>query len=317
MERRDWVIHTLGTDAPAPYAMGRSICPQASHVIYNAAGGVDLDQATPEHRAAVLAELKAADALTVRDRRTQALLAAGGVPAGVIPDPAVMTAELFGARIRRLFTTDEPARIAQRFPQGHVAVQLSADFGDDATLGRIAGQLNRIADWTGYGIVLFRAGGAPWHDDAGRLERLAAQINPAKVALYPSLDIWKICALIAQSRACCTSSLHGRIVALSFAVPHINVRLPASPAGASSGPASKQAAFVETWESEETREPAETSTSDAVAGVPACVAIADIAEHLHTVLEMSPQRLQRIAMRLADEYRRGFAALCAPFTGTP
>ena len=76
---------------------------------------------------------------------------------------------------------------------------------------------------TGYGVAFFRAGAAPWHDDLACYRRVAARMRTAAVKIFTSLDIWDICALIAASRAYCGSSLHGRIVAMAYALPRLNL----------------------------------------------------------------------------------------------
>src|SRR5690606_2912129 len=78
------------------------------------------------------------------------------------------------------------------------------------------------------------------------LRRAAARMRSASVRVFESLDIWDICALIAGSRGYCGSSLHGRIVAMAFGLPRVNLRHPvAAPA------ASKMLAYARTWEPED------------------------------------------------------------------
>ena len=292
-ERRDWVRRMLGTSARVPYTVSRQGYPGLARVIFSGVGGVGIDELDAGVRAEVLAKLRAADAVGVRDRQTLALLAAAGIPARLVPDPAVMVAELFGARIRRTAEGGEVARMRRAFPQGYIAVQFSADFGDDASARQIATQLDQVAARHRLGLVLFRAGAAPWHDDLAGLARVAGWLRPGSAHLFQSLDLWDICALIAHSRAYCGSSLHGRIVAMAFALPRVNLRLPV-PAGGPRGP-SKQAAFAATWD--DPRLPAE-------------VALRDIAAALDTALAPDPATLEPLARSLAQRYREGFEAIC-------
>lgn len=293
-ERIDWVCSMLGTSALAPYTVSRQAYPGLLRVAYSGVGGVAMQQVDPEMRAEVLAKLRAADAVAVRDRVTLEQLAAAGIDARLIPDPAVMVAELFGARIRRRARLGEVAQMRRAFPQGYIAAQFSADFGDDASLTQIAAQLDPVATREGLGVVLFRAGAAPWHDDLDCLGRLAARLRPGSARLFHSIDLWDICALIASSRAYCGSSLHGRIVATAFALPRVNVR----PATAADRP-SKQAAFAATWEDD--RQPAE-------------VDLHELADGLGTALAVGQEGLQHQARRLAGLYRQGFMALCPTLT---
>jgi len=280
----------LPAQAPdSPYTVSREQFPQLASVVYAGVGGVGLDECEPGLRAEVLAKLAAADAVTVRDRRTLAHLDAAGVAARLIPDPVVMVAELFGPKIRERVRDGEVARILAAFPQGYLAVQFSADFGDDDTLARIAAQLDRAIESSGCGVALFRAGAAPWHDDLEVLRRTAARMRSPSVEVFESLDIRDICALIASSRGYCGSSLHGRIVAMAFALPRVNLRHPSSKARSG-----KQAAFSATWD-----------TPD----MPASVDIDEVAEAIHVALSADRTRLERKARQLASQYRQGFDAI--------
>src|SRR5512139_565449 len=80
-ERLGWVHSALGISALAPYSVPRGLFPGASSIIYNAVGGVDLGTLDPAMRAEVVANLKAANAVSVRDRQTLAQLEAAGIPA--------------------------------------------------------------------------------------------------------------------------------------------------------------------------------------------------------------------------------------------
>ena len=234
-ERFEWARRFLGRDDRAPYCLGKSQSPQHGERIFLGVGGVDLDRREPVLRAEVMGKLRTADWIGVRDQRTQAQLAAAGIAATLMPDPAVLTAELFGGLIRARGETGEVAAVRAAFPQGYLAVQFAAALGDDATLARIADGLAREA--AGRGIVLFRAGAAPWHDDLGVYRRAAARQPGAR--LFESLDLWDLCALIASSAGFAGSGLHGRIVAEAFGVPVIEGVVPID---------EKVAAYRDTWE---------------------------------------------------------------------
>jgi len=223
----------------APYVVGKSRLPAGSTVEFHAVGGVGLAARDAAFREEVFAALRSADLVTVRDRATQATLAAAGIEAGLVPDPVTRIAALFGEAIRR-----RPAGAPRRkYPwgadfSGRLAVQFAAECGDDATLAAFARGLERI----GLPVVLFRAGAAPWHDDLEPYHRLASRLHvPVRIFESPnSLDVRDICALIAASRGCIATSLHARIVAESFGVPALSLeREP--------GSAQKVRAYFDTW----------------------------------------------------------------------
>lgn len=292
--RRIWAAQTFGCDDRAPYCITRELFPGAQRLTYSAVGGVELAGRPAAMRAEVLTKLRSADAVGVRDVVTRAVLAADGIDVALMPDPAVMVAELFGEEIRRHARQGEPAQVRAAFPQGYLAVQLSADFGDDATLDKVAAQLDAVAHDTGLAVVLFRAGAAPWHDDLDCYRRLAERLHAQALWLFSSLHLWDICALIAHSRGYCGSSLHGRILAMAHGLPRINVRQPA----ATRNP-SKQQAYCDSWE---------------LPGLPTEVAPEEIAAAWSAAAAAPHAALLQHAAEMAHEYRGCFARLAAGLT---
>lgn len=290
-ERLSWAHGQLGLPSLAPYTIPRALFPQAQSVVYNAVGGVDLAGRPEAFRNEVLRKLAQADATGARDLCTHTILRQAGIPARLMPDPAVMVAALFGERIGGRMRQGEVAAMHQAFPNGYLAVQFSADFGDDATLSTIAGQLDLLAADTGLGIVLFRAGAAPWHDELSCLSRAAARMRQPGHRLFHSLDLWDICALIAGSRGYLGSSLHGRIVAMAFGLPRLS--LLRAKAGAS-----KHEAYASTWD----------------AGLPAVATSEGLAAGMHAAMAVNPALLSEKADTLPQTYRREFSLLtgCLP-----
>ncbi len=160
-----------------------------------AVGGVSFVVCAQAMRTEVLTKLRNAEALTVGNVRTQSLLRDAGIEAPLMPDPASMIAMLFDERIQAHARHGEVARVRRAYLHGYRAVQFSADFGDDATLSRTVVQLDALDD----GIVLFRAGAAPWHDDIGVYARLKRHMQKTDVTIFESLNVWDICVLIAHS----------------------------------------------------------------------------------------------------------------------
>lgn len=292
-ENRTWARMHLGVPALAPYVFSKSEWPglAVERACFNAVGGTDLDTRGAALRAEVEAALQAADFVSVRDRQTQACLGNAGIVAPLCPDPAVMVAPLFGKAILRHARRSAVRGMVEASPRGYAAVQFGADFGDDATLDDIARELDRIADSCGLGVVLFRAGAAPWHDDLDCYRRLAARVRRVPIRLFSSLNIWDICALVASSRVYCGSSLHGRIVAMSFGLPRVNLVRSRQHAQRT-----KQAAFAATWEPP---------------GVLDVVDVQDICHAVAASLGADQRVLAQTARGLAGSYRTRFAGLRA------
>lgn len=224
--RAAWARRTLGVAARAPYVAGRARFPAAGRVCFAGVGGVELPSRPRALQDEVRAALREADAVGVRDPRTLAWLQAAGLPARLMPDPVVLVAELFGRRIAWHAARGEPARLRAMFPQGWLALQCSAVFGDDATLDALAAALDPLATATGLGLVFLRAGAAPWHDDLQVLQRAAARLGTRRWHVLDSLQLWDLCAVVARSRACVASSLHARIVAAAFGRPRVTLAPP-------------------------------------------------------------------------------------------
>lgn len=244
--RQVWAEALLGLQQQVAYLAPKALFRQPGRFIHLALGGVDLPRLPAAMQAEVIDRLRQSDALTVRDRITQAALAETGICASLVPDPAVLVAELFSDRIAAHADAGEPARVREHFAQGYLAVQFAAEFGDDATVKTLASQLDRIAADTCLGLVLFRAGTAPWHDDLEVYRRLMGRMRCRDTWLFESLDIWDLCALLTHARLYLGSSLHGRIVASAFAVPGVNLALPSQDRAIG-----KQAAYLACWHDSE------------------------------------------------------------------
>ncbi|MEW6705281.1 MAG: polysaccharide pyruvyl transferase family protein [Pseudomonadota bacterium] len=283
-----WQRAVTGTGATMPYVASRREWPMLVRVVFAASGGTQLAALPPAWRDEVLQRLAAADAVSVRDAVTQATLQAAGVNAALLPDPAVMTRDLFGPRIQACGAQGPVAALRAAWPGGYLAAQFSAEFGDDRALDALARELEAAVAATGLGLVLFRAGAAPWHDDAGMLVRLAQRLaRPPH--LFESLDLWHLCALLAHARAYAGSSLHGRIVAAAFGVPVVGLLKPGE-----TQDTGKVAAYARTWETP--LQPLLASPDGLAAALQRSLAGG-----------VTPRQAQ--AARWVSAYRAGFAAL--------
>lgn len=285
-----WAKAHLGTASRAPYVISTASFPKVrlNAVSFHAVGGADLDRRDSAFRSEVFDKIRKANAISVRDTQTQAHLRAAGIEAPLAPDPAVMVAALFGAQIRERAAGGAVRAVLNAFPHGYVALQFDASFGDDTTLDRLAREIKRASKANGLGVVMFRAGAAPWHDDLEVYRRLAVRLGDTPAHIFVSLHIWDICALIAHCHVYCGGSLHGRIVAMAFARPRINI-VHANAAQQSS----KQAAFAATWEPH---------------GIAATTSVDGIADAIGTALDTDVALMRHTAAALVRRYREAFEA---------
>ncbi|MDP1704679.1 MAG: polysaccharide pyruvyl transferase family protein, partial [Sulfurimicrobium sp.] len=122
-------------------------------------------------------------------------------------------------------------------------------------------------------------------------QRTASRMQSPAVKIFTSLNLWAICALIAHSRAYSGSSLHGRIVAMAFALPRVNLRHPSE-----TSPQTKQEAYATTWE-----EP----------GMPISVEVPCIDQGIREAMAADPAALRQKARALASRYRMEFEIIRA------
>lgn len=235
LARDAWLDTQPGFRIPAPYVVRRRDLPAGSCVTFRAVGGVGLSAMGAAHRQYVFDALSDADSVTVRDSVTLGTIAAQGIPVSLEADPVARISELLGSRIgRRTLVVG----------QEYLALQIGAEFGDDASIAALAEQVGAVARRHGLSVVLFRAGAAPWHDDIDVLRRFAALLDRRRVSVFEGLDIWDICALIAAARVVLASSLHVRIVAESFGRPAVSLL---GDERIATGQAEKVSAYVSTW----------------------------------------------------------------------
>ncbi len=234
--RGRWARETLGMATNLPYLAAKALFRNPGQFEYRAVGGVEFDRLALETRGEALRRISEADRISLRDHTTQSHLASAGIIADLVPDPVSRVPVRFGERIRRHARQGEPDCVRNTFPDGYLAVQFAAEYGDDRSLDRLARHLDEHLGRCG--LVLFRAGAAPWHDDLAVYRRLAERLNNRRIHLFQSLDVWDISALIAGAQGYCGSSLHGRILARAFSVGV--VRFPLN--------TPKLAAYMETWD---------------------------------------------------------------------
>ena len=280
-----WAQQQLGLQQQCGYLADKRWFARPSRVIYNAIGGVELASASSGYRQEVLARLAQADFISVRERQTQQMLAQSGIPSQLQPDCVALLPALFGRIVSQHADQGEVAALRQRYASGYLAVQFAAEYGDDASLAAIATQLAAVAEQRQLGIIFFRTGAAPWHDDIEVYRRITAMLPGSHTQLFQSLHIWDICALLSHCSAFCGTSLHGRIVAGSFARPGVSF--------AAAGKGNKLAAYLHSH-----------MPPDGAAVQPT----GHLAHALQLALATPAHLLQQAASRQAQQARLGCAA---------
>ena len=294
--RDAWARHHLGIARHLPYLAPTTLFPPGLRIAHAGSGGVGFAHLPAAWREEAIAALRGAAVLHVRDRDSRRALAAAGIDARLAPDPAVLVARVLGSEIAREAERGAAARVSARFPGGWIAAQLGAEFGDDLSLAALAAALDRLQRDTGWGVVLFCAGRAPWHDAPEVLHRLRARLQaPGHCIVATTRHVLQLCALIAGARLCLASSLHVRIVAEAF------VR-PAASLVQGSAQGEKVRAYVRSWH----RHAAHLGVLDTP---PASAVVHAAHEALAEPAAARDRRAARLAARAEVAARRCFAAL--------
>ena len=211
-----WARNLLGLEQTLAYLAPKALFRHPGRFEYRAVGGVELVHQSAEITREAVTRLQEADAVGIRDRTTLAYIRGLGIEARLEADPAARVPALFGETIAWHSVRGEPERVTRNFPEGYLALQFAAEHGDDDSLRLLAECLDSSSP--GMGVVMFRAGAAPWHDDLAVYTRLARLMPGRRIHVFESLDVWDICALIAGARACCCGSLHAWILAKALGV---------------------------------------------------------------------------------------------------
>lgn len=177
-----WAADQLGTSRLAPYVAGRDVLAPGGMLIFNAVGGVEWQGVSAAHREAVRTALGQADWVSVRDQVTQAALRAEGLDFPLCPDPAVMVADRFGETIAAHQRQGAVQAMREAFPQGYLALQFSADFGDDATLDALVRELSRWSPRPGWGWCAIAPAQRPGTTTRGFTTSCSSGCRPARRA---------------------------------------------------------------------------------------------------------------------------------------
>lgn len=106
--------------------------------------------------------------------------------------------------------------------KNYIAFQIRAQTLSSTPPYLIASQLETLSGQTGMPIVMFRAGAAPRHDSIKTYEAIKKHMS-ARVDIMINLNVWSICAVIANADLLVSTSLHTRIVAFAYQVPRITL----------------------------------------------------------------------------------------------
>ncbi|MCL6260676.1 polysaccharide pyruvyl transferase family protein [Aquiflexum sp. TKW24L] len=213
----------LGGKTILPFVFTKSDFPGVKSVILNSLGGSGLKKAQFEQYDFLKKKLIRADYLAVRDKTTVSNLKENGVNAQLFPDSAILMSEFYPVTILETQITNEVRSYVKENKGSYVFFQINKK----TTVGKedlIAAELDKIQERENVKICLCPIGKALNHDDHLALEAVKGKmISPA--TYFDADNIWDIMYLIANSKCYIGTSLHGAITALSYAVPHVGLKV--------------------------------------------------------------------------------------------
>jgi hypothetical protein len=216
---RERVLHRAAGEiaVAAPYIPAPGPLSAGAVTIVNSAGLSGIAEVEPWRRSEIVAQLRAATSVTVRDRRSSRALTQHAIDHWLAPDAVHALGVL------------EPAL---RDPDADVAiVQVSAAVLRELGHADVAAAIAHSPVLAKLRIRLLAAGTATGHDSFRDLERLVRLIRRAggrriDAAIVRERRPFELVELIRRSRVVIGTSLHVRVIACAYGIPRVSLAKP-------------------------------------------------------------------------------------------
>lgn len=228
-----WTKKILKGKTTLPFVFDKNDFAGVQSVILNSLGGSGLGTSVFEKYDFLKDKLLNADYFAVRDQLTVANLLENGVKSDLFPDSAILMSAFYPLDFLRARITKEVADYVVENAGKYVFAQINKK----TTRGHeqiIASGLDEIYQNDKTEICLCPIGKALDHDDHEALQDLG-QLMSSPHTYFDAENIWDIMYLLANAKCYVGTSLHGAITAMSFAVPHVGLKV------------EKLGAYLATW----------------------------------------------------------------------
>ncbi len=228
-----------------PFLLEKGDFPGIRSVLLNSLGGSGLNEATFARFSELKPKLRQADYFAVRDEVTLQNVLKAGLQARLFPDSAILMSEFF--LLEHLKNRVSPG--VKSYAEKHRGTYAFVQINKKTTRGHertIASELDRVHGETDTELCFCPIGKALDHDDHEALHGLGKLVK-APFVYFDADTIWDIMYLIANARCYLGTSLHGAITAMSYAVPHVGLKV------------EKLSAYLGTWGLEGNRDAVEFS----------------------------------------------------------
>lgn len=223
----------LKGETTLPFVFDKNDFSGVQSVILNSLGGSGINQKVFDKYDFLKEKLENTDYFAVRDKITINNLKACGVEADLFPDSAILMSEFYSLRFLEKRITTE----VQNYVNANGGKYVFAQINKKTTRGHektIAAGLDEIYQSDKTPICLCPIGKALDHDDHEALQQLG-KLMKSPFMYFDAYNIWDIMYLIANSKCYIGTSLHGAITAMSYAVPHVGLKV------------EKLGAYLATW----------------------------------------------------------------------
>jgi hypothetical protein len=206
-----------------PFVFDKKDFKGVNSVVLNSLGGSGLSAGVFVKYYFLKNKLKKADYFAVRDRVTLSNLAQEGIKADLFPDSAILMSEFYPFSWLEQNVSPEVKAYVSENRGEYVFVQINKKT-TKGKLDIIAREVDRIYSEGKTSICLCPIGKALDHDDDVALKDLGSRLTcPYKY--FDADTIWDIMYLIGESKCYAGTSLHGAITAMSYAVPHVGLKV--------------------------------------------------------------------------------------------
>ncbi len=221
-----WANHLsrmyLKAQSPFPWVASPSDFPVPVQVIYNAVGGSEFSNLSPEIQHTTLQKLSEATYLSVRDAETKNLLSPieKDSPVHLSPDSAILMSEQYP--IEELAKKISPEVRALTEQKRYICFQSNIGYAQEYGK-QIVHALEQVYSDHGLQALLLPIGRYVGLEDQSALANIKKAMKTPVASVSDQSSIWDIMYVIAQSSLFLGTSLHGNITAQSFATPHLGL----------------------------------------------------------------------------------------------
>ncbi|MCF7980452.1 MAG: polysaccharide pyruvyl transferase family protein [Pseudomonadales bacterium] len=220
---RRYIRFVLGAKNKNPYIVEPSDFTHSNPIVfYNAVGGSGISNLDKNMCNTIAEAISTAEYISVRDGETKNELESllrgigGDNQIRLAPDCAVLVSDYYS---KELLSQYLPATLSDS--QEYIVFQCGLKYAtSDSVVELIFNQLRDFASRENIKIVLLPIGKAHGHDDLVVLGKLKVKLGNL-ATLIEGNGLLETLSIIAHARAFAGTSLHGSIVAMSYAIPFV------------------------------------------------------------------------------------------------